>query len=61
VLVGGLVDGFADVSGEYLAALGGGVDPPVRPPETWLARVAWRRRGLVRAGEGPRQRPSART
>ncbi len=27
---------------------------PVRAPETWLAAVGWRRRGLVRLDEGPR-------
>lgn len=35
------------------------VDPPrgpspVRPPETWLARVGWRRRALVAFDEAPR-------
>jgi hypothetical protein len=46
-------DGFADVSPEYLAALAGGLDPPVRAPQSWLARVGWRRRGLVLACEAP--------
>jgi hypothetical protein len=46
-------DGFADVSPQHLAALSGGLDPPVSAPHTWLARVAWRRRGLVRASEAP--------
>jgi REP element-mobilizing transposase RayT len=46
-------DGFADVSPESLAALAGGLDPPVRAPQTWLGRVGWRRRGLVLAREGP--------
>jgi REP element-mobilizing transposase RayT len=46
-------DGFADVSPVYLDALAGGLDPPVRDAQTWLARVGWRRRGLVLASEGP--------
>ncbi len=28
-------------------------DPPVRPPETWLARVGWRAHGLIRPDERP--------
>ncbi len=30
--------------------------PPVRTPQTWLARVGWRRHGLLDPGEGPRSR-----
>ena len=29
-------------------------EPPVRAPRTWLAGVGWRRRGLVRLDERPR-------
>ena len=29
-------------------------DPPVRPPETWLARSGWRKHGLLRPGERPK-------
>jgi REP element-mobilizing transposase RayT len=46
-------DGFADVAPERLTALAGGLDPPVQAPRSWLARLGWRRRGLVRAIEGP--------
>ena len=28
--------------------------PPVKPPRTWLARIGWRRHGLINAGEGPK-------
>ena len=24
-----------------------GPDPPVAPPETWLLRIGWKRRGLL--------------
>ena len=29
--------------------------PPVSSPRTWLLRMGWRRRGLIRATEGPRE------
>src|SRR5262249_17388392 len=48
-------DGYADASPEHLAALAEGVDPPVQAPHSWLARVGWRRRGLVRVREAPRR------
>lgn len=32
--------------------------PPVAAPRTWLARVGWRRRGLIGLGEGPREGPA---
>jgi REP element-mobilizing transposase RayT len=28
--------------------------PPVRRPETWLARTGWKRLGLIRCGEAPK-------
>ncbi len=28
--------------------------PPVRRPETWLARTGWKRLGLIRLSEGPK-------
>ena len=31
--------------------------PPVAPARTWLARVGWRRRGLIDVDECPRFRP----
>jgi REP element-mobilizing transposase RayT len=31
-------------------------DVPVKPPETWLLRMGWRRRGLVAASETPAAR-----
>ena len=40
----------------------GGAPPPppqaevVRPAQTWLARVGWRRHGLIGLGESPRRR-----
>ena len=30
--------------------------PPTAPPRTWLARVGWRRHGLIDVDEGPRPR-----
>jgi putative transposase len=30
-----------------------GVDRPVVPPRTWLARVGWRRHGLISRADGP--------
>jgi hypothetical protein len=28
--------------------------PPVRGPETWLARTGWKRLGLIRSSEAPK-------
>jgi REP element-mobilizing transposase RayT len=35
-------------------------DPPTAAPRTWLARVGWRRRGLIDLTECPRAGPSRR-
>ncbi len=31
-------------------------DPPVCPPQTWLARLGWKRLGLIQIDESPRRR-----
>jgi putative transposase len=28
-------------------------EPPVKPPQTWLAKIGWRRHGLIRSIDGP--------
>jgi len=48
-------DGLAPLSrdlGDVMPARDG--PPPVPPPRTWLARVGWRRHGLLAFHEGPR-------
>ena len=42
-------DGFLELTAASLAARA-----PVHPPSTWLARVGWRRHGLVSIREAPR-------
>lgn len=34
-------------------------DAPVHAPRTWLARVGWRRHGLISPREGPREQPAS--
>jgi hypothetical protein len=34
--------------------LDGSESPPVRRPETWLARTGWKRLGLIRMGDAPK-------
>jgi hypothetical protein len=43
-------DGWSDLPERYARA---GADPPVRAAQTWLARVGWRRRGLLSVREAP--------
>jgi putative transposase len=38
----------------------GSESPPVRRPETWLARTGWKRFGLIRCGEAPKAKRVAR-
>lgn len=48
-------DGFSGVAVQYARgspSAAGGIAPVVAP-RTWLARIGWRRRGLVRVGEAP--------
>lgn len=48
-------DGFASPVPRTNDSRGG--DPPVVPPQTWLARLGWRRHGLIRASERPAGTP----